>query len=1282
MDLKYGFKFLKHGSLWIYRLATWVVLILGLGFAVTVVALRYLLLPTIDSYRAPIVQAVSAAIGQNLSVGRIEGSWRGYRPELRLFDVEVDEPGGEIALKLERVDTVVSWVSLLAGELNFHSLEILRPTLEVRRDSLGMLWIAGDPIDTSGDKARGHGVGDWLLKQRQIIVRDAQIIWIDEMRGVRPLVVEHANLRIDNESGRHRFGLTGKPPMDLASAISLRGDFSGDNARDPFAWRGRVYGDFEYANLATAATWIALPVAVDSGLGALRLWIDVAERRIVSVSADIDLVNVRTQLKPELEWLDVANVSGSLTWRLNAAGARVSGRSLAFQIKNGQTLPPFDFALDFGSGEAARYSLSLSRLELGPFARIAKYLPIGPVLQEPITAFQPNGRLTQAHVAWRRTDEQVHLESAELAFEDLALRPVGHLPGVRGFSGSVSATASGGAASLKAQKGYIELPEVFDSPVPLDFLAAEADWTIEGKRVAVAVRSASFTNSHAAGSVHGTYQSAPDGPGSVDLKASLVRGDARDVWRYVPNKAEKIRAWLQRALLAGKTTSADLTLSGPLQLFPFRDGKSGRFEIVAQVEGVRLDYVPGWPMLEDVAGVLSFRGDEMQMSARAGRILDVDLAGTHAGIAELGAHSEHLRLTGEAIGPIPGFLRFVGDSPVGGYLGHATDKMSGEGNGHLSLSLDLPLHQIADTAVNGRFRVSGSRFSVDPRVPDLTNYSANLVFSRSDLSINDGRATFLGGPLRFGGGKRKNGSIELNMDGALSAAELARRFEHPAWRAVRAVRGEADWRGRLSFLNKQARLSVQSSLTGIESSLPSPLDKPAAAVLPMKLELLERAGAERDLSLSLGERLNAHLMLNGDRIRRGAVAFGAAAALPTQEGIQVLGRLASLDVDAWRSALRDASTQEKPRDDGEDGSTVVGIDVAIDSLDVGGRRYGDVRIAGQRISSGWRASLEAREGKGELTWAAAQGGRMTARFSRLAIPAQVPSVAAVSSAATTQTWRESLPGLDLVAEDFSFEGKALGRLDLLADPDAQRWHLERLVLTNPDGRLDVSGDWIMSDRPRTDLQVRVQAANVGKLLARLGYSEDIKGGTGSLTGPVSWIGTPYRPDLPTLSGRLKLEAESGRFAQLQPGAAKLLGLLSLQALPRRLSLDFRDLFSSGFSFESIEANVTLSNGIAQTDDFRMTGSAARVQIKGSVDLAAETQTLQVRVIPQLSTAAAVAGAVVNPVVGVATLVLQKVLGDPVEELAARDYKVTGSWTDPNVQRVGHVSDPETANQRK
>ena len=210
----------------------------------------------------------------------------------------------------------------------------------------------------------------------------------------------------------------------------------------------------------------------------------------------------------------------------------------------------------------------------------------------------------------------------------------------------------------------------------------------------------------------------------------------------------------------------------------------------------------------------------------------------------------------------------------------------------------------------------------------------------------------------------------------------------------------------------------------------------------------------------------------------------------------------------------------------------------------------------------------------------------------------------------------------------------------------------------------------MEGRPRAEYTVRFDAGDTGNFLKRLGYGETIVGGTGSLSGPVSWLGGPFEPDLPTLNGKLTLEALDGRFAQVDPGAAQLMGILSLQALPRRISLNFKDVFSTGFSFDRISAEVTITDGMARTDDFHMDGISANVSMKGEVDLVSRTQDLEIRVTPMLTGAAAVAGAaVVNPLVGVAALLVQKALGDPVEQAASRQYQVRGTWQDPQVERI-------------
>jgi len=201
--------------------------------------------------------------------------------------------------------------------------------------------------------------------------------------------------------------------------------------------------------------------------------------------------------------------------------------------------------------------------------------------------------------------------------------------------------------------------------------------------------------------------------------------------------------------------------------------------------------------------------------------------------------------------------------------------------------------------------------------------------------------------------------------------------------------------------------------------------------------------------------------------------------------------------------------------------------------------------------------------------------------------------------------------------------------------------------------------------------LHIEAQDLGKLLARLGYPEMVKRGTAKLDGQLSWAGSPHELDLASLGGTLTLEAKSGQFLKVEPGAGKLLGLLSLQSLPRRLTLDFRDIFSEGFAFDSISGIAHIDHGVARTDDFKLEGPAAKVRMQGETDLARETQNLKVKVAPQLGEGVSVAGAFLGgPVVGLATLVVQKLLKDPIDQIAAYEYSITGTWDNPNVVKIG------------
>jgi len=131
-------------------------------------------------------------------------------------------------------------------------------------------------------------------------------------------------------------------------------------------------------------------------------------------------------------------------------------------------------------------------------------------------------------------------------------------------------------------------------------------------------------------------------------------------------------------------------------------------------------------------------------------------------------------------------------------------------------------------------------------------------------------------------------------------------------------------------------------------------------------------------------------------------------------------------------------------------------------------------------------------------------------------------------------------------------------------------------------------------------------------------------------------------------------------------------VLSLQSLPRRLSLDFRDLFQEGFAFDSITGDVKIEQGVARTNNLRMRGVQALVLMEGNADIARETQDMRVVVVPEINAGtAALAYAVINPAIGLGAFLAQAILKKPLTQAGTREFHVTGPWADPKVERVDH-----------
>jgi len=290
----------------------------------------------------------------------------------------------------------------------------------------------------------------------------------------------------------------------------------------------------------------------------------------------------------------------------------------------------------------------------------------------------------------------------------------------------------------------------------------------------------------------------------------------------------------------------------------------------------------------------------------------------------------------------------------------------------------------------------------------------------------------------------------------------------------------------------------------------------------------------------------------------------------------------------------------------------------------------------------------------------------------------------------------SLPAMDVVVDALEMYGKKLGRMQATAinvgsAPGKAEWRLQQLQLSVPEATFRANGVWgavsslsatapgaattvpvrkAGADGRRTELNFTLDIADSGALLARFGMANLVRAGSGKIEGKVDWGAPPLNPDYPSMSGRFNLDIAKGQFLRADPGAAKLLGILSLQSLPRRLLLDFRDVFSDGFEFNHVRGDVAIEQGIARSSNLQMAGAVATVLMDGSTDIARETQNIKVLVIPQLDTSAAtLLTALANPVAGLYTLVASTLLRQPLQDANTQELLVEGSWQAPRVSKI-------------
>lgn len=1249
----------------------WRGLAFGLILAAVLLTLARLLLPFASEYRAELEQRVESYLGTEVAIAGLDIGWHGFVPRMQLSDVVIEGAGasGEtVAFDRAYVSLWPDWVDG-APTLRVTDLSLLGLELSLRVDGEGRIHLLGavlDPAELAASAGPAAAEGDALPTVGEAF---AGVFGVSRLQLLDTTLVltgpggetsrwHDVELRLANVADRHRLSLVMKPPDDWGNALRALLEFEGKPAAYR-EWTARLFVEGE--NLALdrwSALWPQAPMRFDEGRLDLALWSDWDEGRLQDAQARLDAGNLLLTHADGEASVAFDRLAGRLRlwqpsssqWQVDVNGLQVRRDGRAWSGEG----------LSLAREDDGAWRLAADFLRLDDLAAVAPLLPLEEDIQARLAGLTPRGDLRGLSLAVSAAGDF----RLQAGFHGLGWSADGRIPGMSGLDGSARLSEEGGQVALDSSDVVLDGPRLFREPLRLRELSARVRVTRADGGLVLDAPRIHARNGDLGARGRARVEIAPGKSPLLDLHFVYEDGDARAASTYLPAGVmpAPVVSWLDRAFHDGRVEQGRFILFGRAKDFPFRE-HGGVFDVRFDVADVTLHYADRWPVIEDLGARVHFAGAGLDIRIDAGSVNGVRLQGGRARFADL--REGLLQVSTEAAGPLAGMLGVVNGSPLAPRFAPVFGGADASGSATLALALMIPLKDLQATRVDGELRLSDAALS-QPRL-DLAfgDIDGDVRFTRRTVRIDGLEATLRGRPFRLDA-RTEAGTASFRATGEFALAELYPALDEGM---LAGSGGRSDWDVLLRVpltAEGPVRLEAASDLRGTRIALPPPLAKPPGEARPLRLEMPLGTEGNRLASVRYGDDTRMLLEFGADggpQLRRLGLGFGESPELPDRPGVRVAGRVARLPLADWLETAGDRTAPAA-------GLPLTGLDLRVDVVTFREHRLSQVRLEGERDDDGWRLAVASNEASGRLEIpSAAAGDPVRARFEwiDLALLAGEEDGDGGAKAQGALIDPEDLPPLDLRIDRLKLADVTLADFALVTGTGGAGRSIHRLDFRTEHLRGSGQGLWRGGSDPRTQLRLTLQSADFGEGLAELGYPGVMANGNGSVTFDGEWPGTPWDPAVAALDGHVVLDLENGVLRQVNPGAARLLGMFSLETIP------FRTLLQEGLIFSRLRGRVDLNHGDAYTGNLKVDSAIGKIRIRGRTGLVARDYDLRVQVEPELSTSLPVIGFLSGgPVAGAAIALLQGVmrnLGQDVERVTRVEYAVTGSWDEPEVVRT-------------
>ncbi len=1277
----------------------------SLGFLIillaSLVSLLQLALPYVGRYQEAIEQAMNRSLGQPVFFSEVSAEWRQWHVQFLLKDARfgvANRQGKGVDAGLVSIH-IHPLKSLMRARLVVDAIAIHRLDLHLGSQT------DGSPRLEDGLPGMLLGISD-LPEMPDILIDDLDIHWQEQLQ------LRDGQLRLYSDDQTLHVSLRSAPPTDYGEDMLL--EMRVDKAMPFHSGSGRLHLQLaqpQWLKLFSlpALAGIHLPeVAVQRNAaapnawpelsqdkGRLRLWLVWEDGGISTARASLSATGLRV-LSAEGHGLDIGHLE------LSAELQRQHGDDWQLLLKNnaltlnGRRWPAAQHRLRLWTraGTLERVSAEFGHLHLETVLGALRFSRVGPEwLVKSLAEYDVGGDMQELELTLQKEiDDSLQISRHRGRFAGLTVRRQGTEEGMslRGMEGVFSGDGERTQLLLEGDVAQLHMPRIFPRPLPTGQFQARMDVLRDEVGTRLSVGRLQLEKAPLSFDLSGEFQfPAGEIRPMMDFRFSVQQMALSSFYQYLPRViGQRLRDWFRDAFIDGSIEHASVILQGDPAEFPYRDG-DGTFEVSADISNAHIKYHPHWPALEAVDMELQIHNAELTAHTNHATVFETDIRNSAWRIADLGADSVRLGVSGRLSGHSDDARQFILDSPLRRRAGlERLARLNLSGDLDLDLDLDIRISRSGHPhKVAGRVHLSDTIVESETGL-GLQGLEGTVVFDAQGMRSEEMRAIYNTLPVELSLHKGLSQPLHMQLSGRFSKEFLLGQLLafHPDLRTVmpmlkHVIEGESDWVLGVQEDEKGAkRLHLHSDLQGLQLRFPPPFDKDAATVRSFDLHASLQEMRLEQMSLHYDtHRADFFFGNQQEEPQLDALSVGlGGGSVPQRRDntLHVRGGLMALDVSAWHSIL--------PRRTGPGRWRLTpDVDVHIDHVRMLGATLRDVGVSVDGDPSGMEIRLAGEEVEGVIKIPQQLDGVWQIDLQRLFLSALSDTGEAGRSAETSvaparQPLSGNMPALQVDIASMRYANWDFGKTQIQLDTGDDGLRIEQFRAARNGVLVDGSGGCSShGEQPSCMFNVTASSERLHGLQQALGYPEKkFIGAETELKMELSWPGSITDFSLREMEGSIHVDIGKGQMLDVESATGRFIGLLNLQTLQRRLSLDFSDLFGKGFSFDRISGDFVLEDGNAYTQNLVLTAPSSQVAMIGRVGIIDEDYDQVMWVTPSLSENVPLLSALLGPVgVGAGVVfyldrfLFEKTFSKKINSFLQAKYQVTGSWEDPQVSRI-------------